>query len=149
MNDRRVTNDVPEKPTPVEADSFQSQPSKKPEIVRPSRNSGDAAPLSYAQQRLWLIDHIDPGKPLANMPRAFRIRGWLDVEALRRALDTIRERHEVLRSVFRSIDGSLVQIVVASAVDSLPIVDLSSHAEPVRRRKCCASPRRKHRRRSI
>ncbi len=87
--------------------------------------------MSYAQQRLWLLDHIDPGKPLANVSRAFRIRGWLDGEALRRALDAIRERHEVLRSVFRSIDGNLAQTVVASTLDSLPIVDLSSHGKPV------------------
>ena len=66
------------------------------------------------------------------MPRAFRIRGWLDVEALRRALETVRGRHEVLRSVFRSIDATLVQAVVASGADPLAVVDLSAHAEPVR-----------------
>jgi amino acid adenylation domain-containing protein len=98
----------------------------------PEKRVPAPAPLSYAQQRLWLLDQIDPGKPQANMPRAFRIRGWLDVEALGRALGKIGERHEILHSVFRSIDGILTQTVVASAADLLPVVDLSAHAGPVR-----------------
>ena len=93
------------------------------------RRPVEPTPLSYGQQRHWFLDQIAPGKPLANMARAFRIRGWLDVESLRRSLDTIRERHEVLRSVFRLIEGHLVQALAAAPVPSLPVIDLGGLAE--------------------
>ena len=130
MNGRRVAK--PENSSAVEADSSRGQADEEQGFARHDHTAGGAAPLSYAQQRLWILDQIDPGKPGANTPRAFRIRGWLDIEALRRALDTVRGRHEVLRSVFRSIDATLVQAVVTSAGDPLAVVDLSAHAEPVR-----------------
>jgi amino acid adenylation domain-containing protein len=93
------------------------------------RGEWTPAPLSYAQQRLWFLDQLDPGKPFSNVPRAFRIQGWLDVEALRRSLDTIRERHEVLRSVFRLVDGNLVQVAAAPPFPSLRIIDLGKLPE--------------------
>ena len=130
MRDRSVANRV--ESTAVEADSSRGQADGEQGVARRGHPAGGAAPLSYAQQRLWLLDQIDPGKPGANVPRAFRIRGWLNVEALRRALETVLGRHEVLRSVFRSIDATLVQAVVASGADPLAVVDLSAHAEPVR-----------------
>jgi acyl carrier protein len=64
-------------------------------IPRVSRES--MLPLSFAQQRLWLIDRL-AGSSQYNMPFAFRLRGVLNREALQRALDTIVARHEVLRS---------------------------------------------------
>ena len=48
-----------------------------------SRRMGDGpAALSFGQERLWLLDRLDPGKAVYNIPRALRIRGRLDVEAL-------------------------------------------------------------------
>ena len=67
---------------------------------RPSR-----LPLSFAQQRLWFLDQLEPQQGVYNIPRAVRLRGTLDVEALRRALDVIVERHEALRTTFASVDG--------------------------------------------
>ncbi len=104
---------------PVEARSVGSRPVELP-------------PLSYAQQRHWFLDQIAPGKAFANVARAFRIRGWLDVEALLRAVETIRERHEVLRSVFRFADGHLVQAVAGHPGPSLPVIDLIGWAEEAR-----------------
>ncbi|MCA9751576.1 MAG: AMP-binding protein, partial [Gemmatimonadetes bacterium] len=54
--------------------------------------------LSYAQQRLWFLDQLDPGSVAYNVPLAVRIHGSLDVEALRRALRALAERHEALRT---------------------------------------------------
>ena len=94
-----------------------------------SRRMGDGpAALSFGQERLWLLDRLDPGKAVYNIPRALRIRGRLDVEALGRALETIQERHEVLRSAFPAVDGSPVQVVGPARTLSLPVVDLDAFA---------------------
>ena len=85
--------------------------------------------LSFGQERLWLLDRLDPGKAVYNIPRAFRIRGRLDVEALGRALETIQERHEVLRSAFPAVDGNPVQVVGPARTPSLPVVDLGAFAQ--------------------
>jgi amino acid adenylation domain-containing protein len=81
-------------------------------------------PLSYAQQRLWFLDQIEPNSSLYNIPRAVRLTGPLNVEALQQSLDTILARHEALRTMFASIDGSPVQIVAEPRSVDLPIVDL-------------------------
>ncbi|MEW5926517.1 MAG: condensation domain-containing protein, partial [Gemmatimonadota bacterium] len=51
----------------------------------PRRAPGDAAPLSFAQQRLWFIDQLQPGSAAYNVPAALRLRGALDARTLRRA----------------------------------------------------------------
>nr|WP_315591460.1 non-ribosomal peptide synthetase [uncultured Cupriavidus sp.] len=57
-----------------------------------------ALPLSYAQQRLWFLQQLEPGSSAYHMPGALRLDGPLDIDALRRAFDTIAARHEVLRT---------------------------------------------------
>jgi surfactin family lipopeptide synthetase A len=69
------------------------------------------APLSYAQQRLWLLDQLSPGTAIYNVTRAMRLRGELDEGALRRALESIVARHEILRTVYALHDGNPVQVV--------------------------------------
>ncbi len=64
-------------------------------VVRPS-----PAPLSYAQQRLWFLDRLDPGRSLYNVPEALALRGRLDAGALERALQEVVRRHETLRTSF-------------------------------------------------
>src|SRR3712207_5903362 len=67
----------------------------------PRRPAGGSAPLSFAQQRIWIQQQLDPAGTLFNVPVAVRFRGELDPAALRRALDEIVRRHEVLRTTFR------------------------------------------------
>ena len=59
-----------------------------------------SAPLSFAQQRLWFLDQLEPGSAMYNMPAAARVRGSLSVPTLQAALDEIAKRHEVLRTIF-------------------------------------------------
>src|SRR6202011_1644781 len=66
----------------------------------PARDGSAPLALSFAQQRLWFLDQLAPNNCVYNVPMAVRVRGTLDVEALRQALDAIVARHAVLRSTF-------------------------------------------------
>ena len=90
------------------------------------------APLSFAQQRLWVLDRLDPGRSTYNVPRAFRLRGALDVQALGRAFEAIQDRHEVLRTVFVMKDGAPVATPEGRPPSPLRVVDLGSLAAAVR-----------------
>ncbi|HEX8275251.1 MAG TPA: condensation domain-containing protein [Longimicrobiaceae bacterium] len=93
----------------------------------PPRRGDGPVPLSFAQQRLWSIQRLDPRSPAYNMPAGLRLRGPLDVRALRRALDEIVRRHEALRTVFAAPPGGeAVQTVRPPAPVPLPAVDLSA-----------------------
>src|SRR5262249_8816263 len=67
------------------------------------------APLSFAQERLWILDRLDPGLPAYNIPLAFTLQGPLRPAALRRALKTVIERHEALRTRFLASAAGPVQ----------------------------------------
>ncbi|WAX80935.1 amino acid adenylation domain-containing protein [Streptomyces sp. KMM 9044] len=69
-------------------------------------------PLSFAQRRLWFLQHIEPGLTAYNIPLVLRLTGRLDEEALHRALDDVLARHESLRTVFPERDGAPHQLVV-------------------------------------
>ncbi|MFJ4184873.1 condensation domain-containing protein [Kitasatospora sp. NPDC089509] len=71
------------------------RPAPAPE--HPAADSGPA-PLSHAQQRMWLMDHLGQGGALYNVPIATRLRGPLDPEALATALTGLTERHAALRT---------------------------------------------------
>jgi hypothetical protein len=84
-----------------------------------------AIPLSFAQQRLWFLDQLEPGSPVYNENVAVRILGRLNVSALRRAIDAIVARHEVLRTTFVAVGGVPVQMIGAARPIELKITDLS------------------------
>jgi amino acid adenylation domain-containing protein len=84
-------------------------------------------PLSFAQQRLWVLDRLEPGTAAYNLLRPLRLRGVLDVAALERALDALRARHESLRTTFaEDADGVPVQVIHPAAPVPLPVEDLSA-----------------------
>jgi amino acid adenylation domain-containing protein len=86
-------------------------------------------PLSFAQERLWFIDRLDPGSAVYNIPVAWRLGGALDEDALERALGEIVRRHEALRTAFAEVDGSPVQVIAPFAGFALPVEDLSGLGE--------------------
>ncbi|HKX30429.1 MAG TPA: amino acid adenylation domain-containing protein, partial [Blastocatellia bacterium] len=89
-------------------------------------------PLSYGQQRLWFLDRLGGTSTEYNMPVALRLRGELDREALERALNTIVERHESLRTRFAELEGEPVQIIEPQLKLELPVEDLSALGETER-----------------
>ncbi len=100
---------------------------QEPPLQRLPRD-GDL-PLSFAQQRLWFIDQLEPGSVLYNVPKAFRVGGALDSASLEQSLNEIVRRHEVLRTTFSAVDGRPVQNISPRVIVSLPLVDLTDHPE--------------------
>ncbi|HZI20809.1 MAG TPA: amino acid adenylation domain-containing protein, partial [Pyrinomonadaceae bacterium] len=100
----------------------------------PRRAQFSPAPVSFAQQRLWFIDQLDPGTPAFNIPAVVRLRGFVDVALLKRCFDEIVRRHETLRTSFASEDGRPVQVIAPSAEFDLPTLDLRSFPEGERMR---------------
>ncbi len=97
-------------------------------IVAQGRDS-DYFPLSFAQERLWFLDQLEPGNPLYNNLAAIRLSGSLNLTALERTLNEIVRRHEILRSTFAIVDGRPVQSIAPNLQLALPVVDLQSLPE--------------------
>jgi len=85
-------------------------------------------PLSFAQERLWFFDQLEPGNPFYNLCGAVRVMGQLNAEALRQSIEKIIERHEVLRTAFAAVEGQPIQVVAAAGDWTLPLIDLSSRS---------------------
>src|SRR5687768_4593334 len=83
-----------------------------PAVSIPRRTEAGPCPLSFAQQRLWFVQQLDPDDTSYNAVAATRLEGELDAAALRSALDAVVERHEALRTVFATRGGEPVQVVV-------------------------------------
>jgi amino acid adenylation domain-containing protein len=88
------------------------------------------APLSFAQQRLWILDQLHPGDAAYNIAAAVKIEGRLDVQILTRTLEEIVRRHEVLRTTFRAGAEQPVQVVSEDASVVISIVTVNSEHEP-------------------
>ncbi|EKU96345.1 non-ribosomal peptide synthase [Leptolyngbya sp. PCC 7375] len=80
-------------------------------------------PLSFAQQRLWFLDQLQPGNPAYTMMAAVRLRGDLDVAALKYAWQDLVQRHESLRTRFVLVDGQPYQRVQPTGAVSLTQLD--------------------------
>jgi amino acid adenylation domain-containing protein len=84
-------------------------------------------PASFAQQRLWFLDRLEPNSALYNVPVAMHLSGRLDPPALERALREIVARHEVLRTTFDVREGQLMQVVSPEPRRlELPVVELDA-----------------------
>ncbi|HEV2765033.1 MAG TPA: condensation domain-containing protein, partial [Pyrinomonadaceae bacterium] len=81
-------------------------------------------PLSFAQQRLWFLDQLEPESAFYNVPTAVQLSGRLDVGVLERTLGEIVARHESLRTVFASVEGRPVQVIQPPRPVRIPLEDL-------------------------
>ncbi|HKP81192.1 MAG TPA: amino acid adenylation domain-containing protein, partial [Pyrinomonadaceae bacterium] len=89
------------------------------------RGDGSTAPLSFAQQRLWIVDKLEPHSAAYNLPSALRLEGPLDVAALQSSFDELIRRHEVLRTTFAIVGGEPTQIIGPPVPAVLSFIDLS------------------------
>lgn len=101
-----------------------------PPIV-PSVRSGPI-PLSFAQQRLWVLTQLEPDSVAYNIPIALRVKGPLNLDALQHSFNAVVHRHEALRTIFQTVAGAPVQVVVESLTLSVPLVDLRHLAAEAR-----------------
>ncbi|HEY0019275.1 MAG TPA: amino acid adenylation domain-containing protein [Longimicrobium sp.] len=100
--------------------------------IVPVPRGGDL-PVSFAQERLWFVDALDPGSPVYAIPFASRLTGALDPDALRRTLAELVRRHEPLRTAVPAVGGVPVQRVgPAPAEFDLPVTDLRGLADDAR-----------------
>ena len=86
-------------------------------------------PLSFAQQRLWFIDQLEPGSSMYNIPLALRLTGPLDMAIFERSLSEVVRRHEVLRTTFRTLGGEPIQRICAAMPLRVPVTELSGLPE--------------------
>ncbi|AKT37645.1 amino acid adenylation domain-containing protein [Chondromyces crocatus] len=106
-----------------------------PALRRVTSDPPDAAsataghPLSFAQQRMWVLDQLQPGSPWYNIPLAVRIDGPLDVAVLARCLHDLAHRHEPLRTTFATVEGEPRQIIAAEGTIPLEIVEVVTSGE--------------------
>ncbi len=92
--------------------SSSSIPEEKNSVTIPKRKQTEFIPLSFAQQRLWFIDQLEPGNAQYNIPITLRLRGHLNIKALHQAINFIAARHEVLRTVFQlGESGEPIQVI--------------------------------------
>src|SRR5438874_8789356 len=117
----------------VNASVATEAPHKLPtEVPHPMPAAEDAFPRSFGQQRLWFLDQMEPGSPLYNIPYLVRLRGRLEETPMRRALETLVQRHESLRTTFHMVGSQPAQVIAASFGFELPLTDLSGVAESQR-----------------
>ncbi|HVN80284.1 MAG TPA: amino acid adenylation domain-containing protein, partial [Terriglobia bacterium] len=100
------------------------------------RKSKSPVPLSFAQQRLWFFDQLEPGKSTYHIPAVFRLAGLVQLTALEQSLGEIVRRHEVLRTVFRSVDGNPLQVVTPAQGLPFTVIDLEAIPESDRLAVC-------------
>ncbi|HSF42928.1 MAG TPA: amino acid adenylation domain-containing protein [Thermoanaerobaculia bacterium] len=96
-------------------------------------------PLSFAQQRLWFLDRIEPESAAYNVPGALRLSGPLRADALEAAVREVVRRHESLRTGFPGESGEPCQVIAPEARIDLARIDLSSLPEPARSAQAAAA----------
>ncbi|MGO9462606.1 MAG: amino acid adenylation domain-containing protein, partial [Isosphaeraceae bacterium] len=99
-----------------------------PAAAADSRSSGDH-PLSYGQQSLWSLHHLNPASAAYNIAGAVRMRCAIDVDALRSALQELSNRHAALRTTFAAVDGEPRQRIQPAAPVDFRVEEVSSLSE--------------------
>jgi amino acid adenylation domain-containing protein/non-ribosomal peptide synthase protein (TIGR01720 family) len=114
----------------IEASMLNEQSWPTPPLKRVSRDAD--LPLSFAQQRLWFLDQLEPDGAFYNIPVAMRLTGDLNIAALKSSLKEVIRRHEILRTNFTARDGRPFQVISPEHSLKLPLEDLSQLVEAER-----------------
>ena len=93
------------------------------QTIQPVSREGNL-PLSFAQQRLWFLQQLEPDNPFYNQHGAIQLIGSLDVAALEQSLNQMLQRHEALRTTFKMVEEQPVQIIVPSLTLALSVMNL-------------------------
>ena len=91
-----------------------------------------AFPVSFAQQRVWILEQLEPGRSVYNNLFAVSLTGPLNAPALEQSLNEIVRRHELLRTTFATSDGQPVQVIGPAKAERLAALDLSGLPEAER-----------------
>ncbi len=111
----------------VDGAKLQAKGFEMPEMLPVPRDH--RLPLSFAQQRLWFLDQLEPNSPFYNLPETYTISGPLQVEVLEQAINAIIERHETLRTTFHEQEGEPVQTIHDSLKIKIVVTDISDLPE--------------------
>jgi len=130
---QRARNLTPEQLSELVMRRKQKRDSGSPAVAGGAGSGGErivrrglsVAPLSFAQQRLWLLDQLEPGNHAYNLASPSWLRGPLDPSVLARCLSEIARRHESMRTHFEVRDGDPVQVISPVAAFPLPLIDLA------------------------
>ncbi|BAY99585.1 amino acid adenylation domain protein [Tolypothrix tenuis PCC 7101] len=90
------------------------------------RESSEKLPLSFAQQRLWFLNQLEPDSPFYNISAALRLNGVLNIAALEQSFNAIIQRHEILRTTFNVLDGEAIQIIHPQQKLTIKLIDLTA-----------------------
>ncbi|MGH9933381.1 MAG: amino acid adenylation domain-containing protein, partial [Pyrinomonadaceae bacterium] len=131
----RVMNLSPEK-LRLLAQQLKKRQGSRSQITRQSRES-NSFPLSFAQQRMWVVDQMSPGNTALNISLSYRFDTRVDLAALEKSFNLMVQRHEVLRTTFESRNGVPVQVIAPSLEIKIPLTDLTNL--PVAERESVAS----------
>ena len=102
------------------------------EALIPSVPRDIELPLSFSQERLWLLDHLISGSPMYNLTTAVRLTGDLNVPALEQSFSEVIRRHEILRTTFDLVNGGPVQIIHAAEPIHLLPQDFTQESDALR-----------------
>ncbi|WP_395367082.1 amino acid adenylation domain-containing protein [Streptomyces sp. YH02] len=119
-------------------DTAVERPAPPEEIPRSPRDR--ALRPSFAQERMWFLEQMNPGSPEYHIPLELALSGPLDTEALRAALQAVVERHEALRTRLQiTAGGDLLAVIEPAGEFELPLDDLSGAADAVARAESLAA----------
>jgi amino acid adenylation domain-containing protein len=118
-----MSNLSPEKRALLERRLMEKRAAAAKNQAIPRRSTDGPCPLSFAQELMWLLDHLIDTSAY-HVPRALRIKGPLNADALEFALNQIVGRHDILRTTYRAVDGKPMQFITPNATLQLHRIDL-------------------------
>lgn len=97
----------------------------KTEQFIPVCDRKETLPLSFAQQRLWFLDQLEPSSSFYHITKAVRITGHLEVQVLQAALNHVVARHEILRTTLNTVDGNPYQRIAEKGLVALSVIKVA------------------------